>query len=218
MSVGVVWGALVVSDVGDYAFLGEFEGAPARWNPCEPIHYVVNLELAPPGAVDDVAGAVERLSDATGIGFVYDGETNERPSDDRLPYQPSRYGERWAPVLIAWSRPQDEEVPFGPPGDRAVAMGMPLPPDPAMPEIYVSGQVVVNAEEELPSGFDDPGAAGLVLMHELGHVLGLGHVSEVGELMEFSGGGATELGPGDREGLSRLGVEAGCLATPAPGP
>ena len=35
-------------------------GAPVRWNPCEPIHYVVNLGAAPAGSLQDVQDAVLR--------------------------------------------------------------------------------------------------------------------------------------------------------------
>ena len=52
-------------------------------------------------------------------------------------------------------------------------------------------------------------------MHELAHVLGLGHIKAQGELMEPSGGGVTDFGPGDLEGLSELGRSAGCLTTPS---
>src|SRR5687767_8340893 len=40
----------------DYAFLEAQRGGclPVRYNPCEPIHYVVNAALAPPGAIDDL--------------------------------------------------------------------------------------------------------------------------------------------------------------------
>jgi hypothetical protein len=34
--------------------------------------------------------------------------------------------------------------------------------------------------------------------------------------MEPYGGGVTDYGPGDLEGLSRLGRESGCLTTPPP--
>ena len=44
------------------------QGTPTRWDPCEPIHYVVNAELAPPGSIEDVHEAVRRVSAATGIG------------------------------------------------------------------------------------------------------------------------------------------------------
>ena len=36
------------------------EAQPVRWNPCEPIHYVVNLGAAPLGSLQDVQDAVLR--------------------------------------------------------------------------------------------------------------------------------------------------------------
>ena len=45
----------------------------------------------------------------------------------------------------------------------------------------------------------------VALLHEVAHVVGLGHVSEPMELMYADNTGQVELGPGDREGLARLG-------------
>ena len=44
-----------------------------------------------------------------------------------------------------------------------------------------------------------------VLLHELGHVLGLDHVESPGELMYSDNIGRTTFGPGDLEGLRALG-------------
>jgi hypothetical protein len=44
-----------------------------------------------------------------------------------------------------------------------------------------------------------------IVLHEVAHVIGLGHVSEPMELMYADNTGQVELGPGDREGLARLG-------------
>ena len=55
-----------------------------------------------------------------------------------------------------------------------------------------------------------------MVLHELSHVMGIGHVKQWGELMEPSGGGVTDFGPGDRAGLALLGREQGCLTTPDP--
>ena len=53
-----------------------------------------------------------------------------------------------------------------------------------------------------------------MLQHELSHVMGIGHVQKWGELMQPSGGGVTDYGPGDLAGLRLLGRSQGCLVVP----
>jgi hypothetical protein len=192
------------------------QGLPTRWNPCEPIHYVVNASLAPQGSIGDVHEAVSRISAATGIAFVYEGPTDEEASIHREDYQPDRYGKRWAPVLIAWADPDNSDIPFQ--RDNHVAAGVAVPDIPShrFEDVYVSGWIALNADDPNPPGFDLPGQQGPVLLHELGHLMGLGHVHTVGELMHPSGGGVVDLGPGDREGLRELGSSSGCIRVMEP--
>jgi hypothetical protein len=199
-------------DGGEYRFLATIAGQPLRWNPCEPIHYVVNLGPAPPGSLQDVQDAVLHIAGITGITFVYDGLSDEAPTPDRDLVQPERYGDRWAPVLIAWVDPRRSAFDFEPDGHDAAAIASPFPAPGT--GVLVSGVVVLNAVDPNPPGFTLPGDQGPVLLHELAHILGLGHVKDQGELMEPYGGGVTDYGPGDREGLRRLGRESGCLTTP----
>ena len=198
----------------EFTFMATIGGTPVRWNPCEPIHYVVNLGAAPPGSLQDVQTAVLRLSSATGIGFVYDGLTDEVPTRDREVDQPDLYGDRWAPVLIGWVDPRTSSFDFDPGGREAAGVAGPLYPRPGPSTIYVSGVVAINVADPNPPGFDSPGEQGPVVLHELAHVLGLGHTKAEGELMEPSGGGMTGFGPGDLEGLDELGKSSGCLTTP----
>jgi hypothetical protein len=192
------------------------QGAPTRWNPCEPIHYVVNASLAPPGSIADVHEAVRRISSATGISFVYEGITDEEASIHREFFQPDRYGPRWAPVLIAWADPDDSDIPFVR-GDRVAAgVAVPVIPSTRFEDVYVSGWIAINADDTNPPGFDLPGEQGPVILHELGHLMGLGHVKTAGELMNPSGGGVTDLAAGDREGLRELGASGGCIRVMEP--
>jgi len=201
---------------GEYSFIDRFNGRPVRWNPCAPIHYVVNLTNAPPGSLYDVKEAVKTISAASGIQFVYDGPSNEVPQPHRQPYQPDRYPARWAPVLIAWVDPTAGGFSFtkDKQGREAIGIGGPMWPynNPAQ---YVSGFVVINDKDGYPPGFGSPFVQGATILHELGHVLGLGHVRVQGELMEFAGGGMATFGPGDLEGLKKVGRPAGCLLPPS---
>jgi hypothetical protein len=192
------------------------QGGPTRWNPCEPIHYVVNASLAPPGSIADVHEAVRRISAATGISFVYEGITDEEASIYRDVFQPDRYGPRWAPVLIAWADPDDSDIPFRR-GDRVAAgVAVPVIPSTRFEDVYVSGWIAINADDPNPPGFDLPGEQGPVILHEIGHLMGLGHVRTAGELMNPSGGGVTDLAAGDREGLRELGAAGGCIRVMEP--
>ncbi len=200
-----------------YSFILPFgQDGPVRWNPCDAIHYVVNLGSAPEGSLGDVQEAVRRDSAATGIAFAYDGPTDEVPMEGRSPYQPERYGDRWAPVVIAWVAPGQTDIPFQKDGHTAAGVAAPQLAD-GRERVYVSGWVILNAQDPNEPGFSYYGDQGLVVQHELSHVMGLGHVKEWGELMEGSGGGVTDFGPGDMEGLRLLGRSQGCLSTPDPG-
>ncbi len=192
------------------------QGLPTRWNPCEPIQYVVNDSLAPQGSIGDVHEAVSRISAATGIAFVYEGSTDEQATAYREIFQPDRYGNRWAPVLIAWADPDTSDFPFEH-GDR-VAAGVARPdiPPTRFEDVYVSGWIALNAEDPNQPGFDLPGQQGPVILHELGHLMGLGHVKTAGEIMHPAGGGVVDLGSGDLEGLRQLGASGGCVRVMEP--
>jgi hypothetical protein len=221
--VGAIAGGVDVSrsvaprgSSNDYRFLAVIGGDPVRWNPCEPMHYVIDPGLASQGSLDDVYTAIARISAATGIPFVYDGLTSEIPERDRSPVETQEYGERWAPLLIAWVRPDQTDIAFSGDGHDFAAVARPLTA-PTDPRQFVSGWIAVNQLDPNPPGWDEPGDQGPTVLHELGHIMGLDHVSSKAELMEPSGGLVTDLGPGDREGLAQVGWPAGCL-TEAPLP
>ncbi|MDQ3941470.1 MAG: matrixin family metalloprotease [Actinomycetota bacterium] len=190
-------------------------GRPVRYNPCEALHFVINLEHAPAGGVDDVGRGIRMMSAESGIELVLDGETTERPSPRRPLYQPRRYtSERWAPVLLAWV-PQNELLPRG--RHPAGSGGSVATPNRKGRLVYVTGTITLNADAPLLPGYDLGNTWGDVILHELGHVLGLAHVEDPGQIM-FPNvtTGSAALGEGDRAGLARLGRRAGCVTIPRP--
>jgi hypothetical protein len=86
--------------------------------------------------------------------------------------------------------------------------------------IFVTGEVAIDADvsARLAAGFGNGLTVGQLLLHELGHVMGLGHVQDPSQIMYPSmvSHTTTAYGGGDLAGLSRLGASSGCLPTPAP--
>lgn len=182
---------------GEHAFLQHQPGRPGdpvAWDPCQEIHYQVNPEAGPDDAEDFVAEAVDEVSALTGLQFVYDGSTDRRPS---TLVDAGAFGQ--APVLVSWA---DEEEVFDLDGDvvgvgGATAVGMG-----GGRLRYVTGSVTLDTD--LDADLDSDVARG-VLLHELGHLVGLDHVADRDELMYADGTFVRDFGPGDREGLVRLG-------------
>jgi hypothetical protein len=202
---------------GPHEFLDELsDGSPYRWDPCEPIHYEVNLHNAPPGAREDIFEAADKISDATGIEIVFDGEVTRTAMDTEEDLYRDWDG-GYAPVLISWLPVQEFRRWTA---RRALAAATPWTGDETPLWEYVSGQIVVNAGAGTEAGWEHRYSLGPILLHEWGHVIGLDHVDDGDELMWshevddadlFPDVGVTGFGPGDLEGLKALGIEAGCI-------
>lgn len=180
------------------------DGSPVGYSPCRPLHYVVNETLAPEGAAHLVHDAIRTIGSATGISFIHDGETAEEPSGERDPYQPAVYGERWVPLLISWTTPEAapklEGQVIGTGGSTHYSFN-------GGPKSFVTGSLELDApqidlELERPDGAQ---YATAVILHELGHVMGLEHVDDPVQLMYPEIGTPDGLAAGDLSGLRELG-------------
>jgi hypothetical protein len=191
------------------------DGSPVRWDPCTPIRYVFDDRLAPDDARETLRLALSRISAATGLTFENVGDTTEPPSLERALTAPGVDGVVWAPVLITWVPGGSTDLPMG---DEQRGVAVPVAVRDGGPRVFVTGQVVLNSDKTLLPGFEDRHAAwGAVLLHEIGHLVGLDHVDDPVQLMHPTPGfGPVVLGEGDKIGLATIGAAGGCLAQPAP--
>jgi hypothetical protein len=194
------------------------DGTPVAYSACEPIHYAVNPERAPSGGVKDLHRAIEMTAQASGLTFVFEGDTDQAYSTEREPHQPERYGDRWAPVLFDWTLGTPAgAVTTATGAARPIAVGgSSYVANDRGKVVYVTGAAAFDATAPLNSGFG--GATwGQVILHEIGHVVGSGHVDARDSVMNpVLGLRPAAWGEGDRAGLSYLGVGTPCHEVPAP--
>jgi hypothetical protein len=186
-----------------FAYTQRHSEDPVAYDPCVPIHLVVNPRTIVDGGSAILAEAVDKVQDATGLVLHVDGLAEERPATDRE--LRTSDGSAWRPVLVAWSDPT--ETPRL--RDRVVGIGGSAPVTRDGHRWFVTGGISLDGPE-LASVLRRPGgraAVRAVVMHELGHLVGLDHVADHDELMQPEARpGLTAWGPGDRAGLAALGA------------
>ncbi|MFH5821086.1 matrixin family metalloprotease [Georgenia sp. AZ-5] len=194
----------VGTGVGTFAFVHQpgRPGVPVTYDPCEPIRYAVNDALAPAGGGRLVEEAVREVSLATGLVFEAAGTTEDEPEWGGVVSGVPPVG-GWPPVVIAWSTPEAEPELAG----DVAGVGGSVVLEAMGRSQLVTGGVTLDAPTlaDALRHLDGEARVRAVIMHELGHVVGLGHVDDPAELMYEGNVGQTGWGPGDREGLAALG-------------
>lgn len=199
---------VVPAESGPYRFLltQPNSAAPVTFDPCRVVPVVVNRAKMPAGGEAILNGALAELRRRAGLSFQVEGASDEVPATPRKSFQPERYGDRWAPVLIAWTDPAGAPVLAGDVGgagwSNAVDAGTGR-------VVYVTGQVYLDgpAVGEMLKARDGTAHAQALLLHELAHVVGLDHVDDDSQLMHPIGTrGLTGFATGDLQGLAMLGA------------
>ena len=169
-------------------------GGYGRWGPCDKIiTFAVNAERATQAGVDNMFEAIRAIEAATGFDLVPYRTNPLTAGGLDFPHQVEG-----ADALLAFSDPSAT-----PRLDGSV--------------IGVGGAIWSPTEGQATGGFalvdvSDTGDESLpVFLHEMGHMLGLGHVNDATEIMYPVNQGRTTLGPGDQEGLWRLGTSQSCF-------
>ncbi|MEY2553479.1 MAG: hypothetical protein QOC57_1339, partial [Ilumatobacteraceae bacterium] len=181
-----------------YSFAVMHGGAPMRWNPCAGIRYMVNLGGYDPSARATIGEAVERLQAATGIPFIPVGDTTYVPTSATP--TPDAVN---ADLVIALSDASHTDLVPG------LIVGR---TDMSYTSVIVKAAVVVDMGDVGARPEWSSTGAGPVLLHELGHAVGLGHVANTTQIMNAAttAGGPTTYAAGDLTGLWQLGAAQGC--------
>ncbi len=234
---GIVGGGALLASAGtsdykvSYASLPDGANKVIRWDPCLKITYRVNLAYAAgtasgrAGALADVKEAVSRLSRRTGITFIYEGGTTQVPNNVS--------GTTWwqrqtsTELVVSWvdrSRSGGSSNLLGKSSSGSYAAGTggnvakTWSKDGSWNVAAGRGFLVLDAAQRnnFRAGYGSGVTRGALLLHELGHVLGLGHVTATSEIMypTIRSRSSAEYFSGDRTGLTKLGRPAGCIGVP----
>lgn len=189
----------------DYTgFFSQAELSRAGWSTCAPLRWSVDVTGLTPGParaeVRRLKGAWRQWSQASGIVVVFAGR-------ERLSFDPSTNGLR----PPAGSVRQDHhvyvafktraQVPIM--ASNAVGLAMPTMVMPATQEITAGMAIFRRGYVEKQARVSPDGVVNLYL-HEIGHVLGLGHASGTDNVMHPTLGQLTRVGSGDRAGASAI--------------
>jgi len=196
-----------VADTGTYAFLSHQKGDrgdPVGYDPCKPVKIRINPQDAPTGYLPLIQGAMRVVSRDTGLKLVYVGTTDARPHW-QSEYVPTFLGEpRRTPALVSFASPSEVHQLAG----RVAGIGGSVAVSVQGGRFrYVTGGVTLDRAvfRELATTSGGRREARAIVLHELGHLVGLAHVKDGGELMNGENLGLLDFGPGDLAGLAKVG-------------
>lgn len=196
-----------------YTFTTMLDGTPVRWDPCTPIRWTANVSRGPAGGLDVLKAAVARVAAVTGTTWVYAGTVATAPTGS---YLPTRAQASYPPVLIGWTDGAGSDLLAG---QAKTVLGMTrtawfgVQTAEGKKIAATRGAVVaLDRTDALP--LNGANSWSTVALHELGHVMGLGHIGDRSQLMASVLPAVTDLQAGDRAGLAKVGRSAGCVVVP----
>lgn len=184
------WLPLPEAPAGSYRFfIPSKDGFGMRWNPCEPVAIRANFAGAPAHAQEALQHAIGELRRGLGTHVRFAGTTKER-----MPVQ-GRMSDKAGRILVNW------------------------------PERWTASYAGLTSIRPTSDGWLQAATVSLdksrslsrnvltsLLMHELGHAVGLTHTDDATQTMHSTVPATPGWGRGDLAGLARLGPGGGCQA------
>ena len=170
------------------------DGLPARWNACDVIRYHVDYAGAHGNATRVVPAAIAHLQRVSGLTFQQTADPNA--ANFWIYWQgaenPVFNGQNPTSGVAGYSR-------YASVGSHTVQI--------------MAAEVVINRNFSTgPSDFGGHNSLGTLMLHELGHAVGLGHVNTDTEVMFPVITPLSTYQGGDRYGLRTVGSRLGCTS------
>lgn len=183
-----------------------------RFDPCKTVTYRLNTTRMPRGAAADIHQAFRMVGRATGLKFEYGGTSHVIPwrgsRSNRMVRPPSVSN---ADFLIGYATPRQVPALAG----GVAGLGGPTAGTGYDSKGFVKtseAHVALDSTSKVRGGFGRGFTRGELILHEIGHGVGLYHSMTPLQVMSYNTLDNDRFGAGDLAGLRQVGRSAGCFA------
>jgi hypothetical protein len=194
--------------------------AVVRWNPCTAITYKLNPGALGAAGLAELQRGVDMAARASGLSFRSLGTTRfvprfKKDGSGGSEHEGALQRLTGAQLVIGYATSRETDWFRGAGGTAQLSYSS----GPGSPLQVSQAVAFVRSDVRMPAGYGRGGRGALVL-HEIGHALGLQHVTERQQTMYpvVLPDRLAEYHRGDLAGLRAVGRAAGCIPTPTAAP